>query len=855
MSDPRFQRMQEIIGQALGLPVEQRAAFVADACGEDAAMRAEAMALLAANPSDDFLRPVDLHAAAAKAEPPGLQDFVIERELGRGNLPVYLATQRSLDRKVALKVLTESLATSERQIERFHREPRAAAQLNHPHIVQVFTDGSEGATHWFAMEYVDGHDMGREIDLQRDRLPNDPAPLLPAFANSGYVTAVARICADAADALDCAHRAGIVHRDVKPQNLLLDRHCHVKVADFGIARTARYGTLTRTGEAPGSLYYMSPEQARLRGKDRVDHRTDVYSLGVVLYELLTLTRPFEGLTDHEVLSQIQQSVAPPVRKRNKRVPRDLETICSVAMAKDVADRYPTAAALRDDLERFLAHDAIHARPTPVWRRLQNWSRRHWRPLSAAALVLVAATGASFATSSVTRAQGRRQTVAALERLLAIADWQPLTDRELQAGLEQLEQAMRDPDLLDSSPVHRAAARFDSMRRDLLQSGLALLHSATNPTDEVADDPARFQTLFESTHRLGRARHLFPTDREVQTAFPDRPFDARVSLTARGPDDAALAGTATARRIDPFTDELGPTVELGALPVEQHALPAGYWRLQFHLPGGLRELTRMLDVGRWNHVVQCVVAGTASPTEPGSDMVRIQGGDLLQPEPLAPPGPGSGRVATVAAFWLDRYEVSIGEFREFVQRTQRPMNVAWSLLDAHASEHPEVAELPAVFVSWEDARAYAEWRGKRLPTRAEWLWAARGKQNRWLPYAPTEDAEVRGALEREDPHAADLGWPAQVSAFVRLATPVRSMPDAATPEGVHHMLGNVEEWVESVGVSRTGDSLRYWANERFIQGGTWWDTRKRGLPFNVRTDGIHDHVRCACGFRCARSDQP
>jgi formylglycine-generating enzyme required for sulfatase activity len=387
LAEPDATRVRKLLEQALELSLEERGAFLARECGEDQELRAAVERLLAraARVRPEFLEPPG--SPQAPAERHVLGEFEIVRELGRGGMGVvYLARQLTLERQVAVKVFVESLTTTQREIDRFHREARAVAKLSHPGIVRVLTDGIAGKTHWFAMEYVDGHDLRREIRLQRNgaNLAGESL-LLPARGTPGHMAAVARICADVADALHHAHKAGLVHRDVNPANLLLARDGGVLIGDFGLVRDESLGALTRTGEVAGTPHYMSPEQARVRVA-KVDHRTDVYSLGVVLYEMAALRRPFDGTTSHEIIFQIRSREPRPLRSVAPGVPRDLELICATAMAKDPNQRYSDAAALAADLRRFLNHDAIMARPPTLGERGRRWMRAH-RVTVAAILLL------------------------------------------------------------------------------------------------------------------------------------------------------------------------------------------------------------------------------------------------------------------------------------------------------------------------------------------------------------------------------------------------------------------------------------------------------------------------------------
>ncbi|QDU84277.1 Serine/threonine-protein kinase StkP [Planctomycetes bacterium Pla163] len=409
--DPeRLARLLALYERAVELEDSEREAFLESACGDDPTLRLELEVLLAddGSGSSRFLEPPGMPSHGSKpgtgsgaldpkrkgtdagAVPFQLGPFDLVSELGRGSSGVvYLASERSLGRQVALKVLSTNVTTTRDQVERFHREAQAVAKLDHPGIVRIHSDGVEGANHWFAMEYVEGRDLAREVELQRlvSVLPGEQ-PILPRPGERDHAARVAELVARVARALHAAHRAGIVHRDVKPSNILLGADGSVRVADFGLARDAAFGSVSATGDVAGTPHYMSPEQARVE-RASVDHRTDVYSLGVVLYELCTLRRPFEGKTVLAIFDKIRSGEPASVRDLNPDVPRDLETICAKAMAKLAADRYESAEALAEDLERFLAHEAIHARAQTPVDRLVRWGRRHAGKIGTAALVLAA----------------------------------------------------------------------------------------------------------------------------------------------------------------------------------------------------------------------------------------------------------------------------------------------------------------------------------------------------------------------------------------------------------------------------------------------------------------------------------
>jgi serine/threonine protein kinase len=319
---------------------------------------------------------------------------------------------------VALKVLPFAATLDARQLQRFKNEAQAAAHLEHQNIVPVHAVGCERGVHYYAMQFIDGQTLAElihELRGQRAKPAGEatapyvatppggdrpaaevatPAVAVRSTLRSSTGLAFFRLAAQlgvqAADALEHAHQLRIIHRDIKPGNLLVDGRGNLWIADFGLAHCQSQAGLTLTGDLMGTLRYMSPEQA-LAGHVEVDGRTDVYSLGATLYELLTLEPAFPGQDRQELLRQIAFEEPRPPRRLNKAIPAELETIVLKAMEKKPTERYATAKELAEDLRRFLDDEPIRARPAGFGRRARKWVKR--RPALTTALVLLVAFGA------------------------------------------------------------------------------------------------------------------------------------------------------------------------------------------------------------------------------------------------------------------------------------------------------------------------------------------------------------------------------------------------------------------------------------------------------------------------------
>src|SRR3954449_3772188 len=309
--------------------------------------------------------------------------YRIMRKLGTGGMAnVYLAEDQELGRRVAIKILNDRHANDEQFVERFRREAKNAAALSHPNVVSIYDRGDAEGTYYIAMEYLDGRSV-KELIVSRG-----PAPVNVSIEYARQILSALRF----------AHRHGIVHRDIKPHNVLVDGEGRVKVTDFGIAR-AGTSQMTETGSIVGTAQYLSPEQAK---GGEVDPRSDLYSLGIVLYELLTGKTPFDGETPVEIAMKHLSNAPQPPSKLRQDIPAELDMVVLRALAKNPDDRYQSADEMEADLERVARGARVSAATvdsaTQVLRRPAAAAAATpgaWpRPAAAAAATPAAATAAT-----------------------------------------------------------------------------------------------------------------------------------------------------------------------------------------------------------------------------------------------------------------------------------------------------------------------------------------------------------------------------------------------------------------------------------------------------------------------------
>ncbi len=347
-----------------------------------------------------------------------LGSLEISHEIGRGGMgTVFEGWCPDRQSKVAVKVLSQHIGTSVNAVLRFQRESKAAAGLHHPHITPIFSQGEQHGVHYYAMELIDGPSLHETISdtitaLSTEPEVTDPTETVvlerrpaqagiktardtatskssqPEYGTTEFFQFVAKHIATVADALDYAHRHGVIHRDIKPHNLMFGSDHQLRITDFGLARISEEPGVTVTGEIVGSPLYMSPEQVTFK-PDELDHRTDIYSLGATLYEWLTLKPPYPGETRERVITMIMNSEPMLLRMHLPNIPVDLETICLKSIARDRDKRYRHASDLRDDLLRFLDNRPIKARRANLGERLNKyWHRNKLAVMSSTAISIL-----------------------------------------------------------------------------------------------------------------------------------------------------------------------------------------------------------------------------------------------------------------------------------------------------------------------------------------------------------------------------------------------------------------------------------------------------------------------------------
>jgi serine/threonine-protein kinase len=704
-----WQRVRDLYTRAVEQPLAQRATFVMESARGDRALASEVLALLEVDEeaAEQMLLPA-VDPAQTSLVGRQLGRWKLLRHLGSGGMgAVYLAAPEDGGPPVALKVLTRIASTRPRALAMFRREAAAVARLQHPGIVPLLDFGSTDGHWYYAMEFVAGRSLGAVLrDAREGRLspPFDPRD----------AAACARLAAAVLDALQHAHERGIVHRDVKPDNILIDADGSPRLVDFGIAKDLALEGLSRTGEVSGTPHYMSPEQAAAIRRP-VDHRSDLFSVAAVLYELLTLRLPFPGAGVREVLERIVHSNPRPIRRLARHVPVGIARVCHQALTKDPEYRFPSAAVFAALLRTAARGERVHVRREPLHRRAAHaLAARPWATAVVGAL--------AFGALGVTLAK----------------------------------------------PAGAAAAEAELSVRSPAGADIAIWW--------LDDDP-------------------------------------------RVPPRRQRLGTATGEE-------------------QRFRLPPGRVRVVTGTPRATVEASRELVAG-----ATASVRVAPAPAIAGSPMRRVAGGrHTLR---IGGADPAYELVVDVKPFWIDERVATNGELLAFFRAQPSAPELSQSRWDEAAglARRPDWIELPATGIGLERAREFAEWCGKRLPTRAEWELAMASQGHALGPDTTAESLLARYRLGRP---TAVVDYEAYLESVA---------PATWDADGLAHGIGNVWEWVDSPHLVWEGERVIARPELRVAKGWFWGSRPEHVLASGLAHETFTHSRSVEIGLRCARSAEP
>lgn len=781
-------------------------------------------------------------------------DFEIVRELGSGAMgTVFQASQIGVDRDVALKLINPALLSRDDAIQRFHREAMNLSRLDHPNVVEIHTVGQHENWHYYTMAFVDGHSLETELARLADASADSKAQGwgLPHRDDEYFQNRAVRLVAEIASALAQAHAREISHRDVKPANIILSRDGRVKLADFGLARHEGDPTVTRVDQIVGTPTHLPPE--RFGGEEHDEKMTDCWALGVVLYELLTGALPFTGESANQVRTAVLAGNPKSIRDHRPSLDTDLDKVMRCALAHDPIDRYWNVVEFESDLRKYLANSPVKANQRGVAFAVRRNFRKHATLYVASLTLLIVILSVAIGSKVLRDRQAYQETVdsnaAVVRELMDASDWALLPPIDLMNGLRATE-VLNEIETTDNiaALANRSSKKFRELRREMTAKGAGFLASELVPVSDQTDKEFDGQKVVEAAIVLHSAALIF-NEPAILDILPAQPFLPRVSIALKGRDGVLLRGTISYRMIDGITGQLGEEISLGENPCTQVPVPVGYVRIKVETDSGaIHEFARYHKRGIHGYVIEHKV-------DPGAlregNWVRVNGDTLRLNDPDADMSGINKKEIRVDSFEIGKYEVSNAEYRRFLAahpNHEKPLH--WSEVEKYA---PRYDNLPVVFVSWYDARAYAEWIGARLPTYAEWALAARGPEGRRAPWTDEFDFAYLGNTKQ-----ATVSPPeklACVLVYLERARPVASFPEASTPTGIFHMLGNVEEWTESQApeIRKNGGTFAARPYSRLSIGYHWGAEIDKKALHTISTNGPEwSWAQHSLGFRCARS---
>ena len=799
---------------------------------------------------------------------------------------VYLAEDEALGRQVAIKVLRDTPAEQRDLLLRFQRESVIITRLDHPAIVPIYAVGEDQGIPYFVMRHIEGHSLKTQIDLRREKghdVAQDPAEIAEAL---GVIEQVSH-------AVDHAHRNGIIHRDVKPSNIMLDADGDAQLLDFGLAKIVAEHTVTQAGRMMGTVPYMSPEQISSRF-GIVDQRTDIYSLGATLFAVLCGRPPFQAESSNSLLVKIVSDPPPYPRSLCPELSRDVETVILKCLEKRPRDRYQSAFELAEDLARIRAHRQIEAQPVGGLGRLLRWGRRH--RLQAGVLGLAFAALLLFAGSLVGDAWSQRKERAKRARV-SLAEARQLRTRlsALDEDIRSRRQALR----ADKRATPDAAALDSDQKRRLF----ALRHELETLNEERERLPVQieaalrrsleadprggavgereswlFSEYLAASGRGNEARRSRLKEALARTKFADK-LTGLGAIDLRSIPSGAIVTARRYRRDEVGRLELSsePRV-LGRTPLIDCPLDEGSWSLRVEAEGHhacdypvLIERDETWGSPQWKNGMFSERDWTLR-LRPEADL-DLERWAFVAAGPFLSSASIGGDEPELRWRWLDdyliaRHELDFHAYARFVeseeiqerldslraQLRKGPVTVELRYLPRADGRlfyyrddgeiltiHALVRDFAACGLSCMDVEEFLAWQlkhesGIRLPRGLEWEKAARGVDGRRYPWGDSFDWSWTSGLR-----SLPSSGPVQMR-------PPGSFEGDRSPYGVFDLAGNVAEWCSD------GDHSERILNPWICGGWVWAPQAELYQVDPTRVAPIHE-ARGHYGFRLVRELRP